>query len=247
MAAIDFPNSPTNGQIFTVGNVSWQWSSTLSVWTGIGTVNTGPTGPAGAAGATGPTGPGFGIYYAGNYVAENGYVTDISVARGSDGQLYLAKSTGQLGNPINYVSNGQWEIWIPKGADGATGATGAASTVTGPTGATGETGAASTVTGPTGATGETGPTGPTGANGADGSFEVSATAPTSPSQGDVWYDSSVGTSFIYYDGFWVSVSPATVGATGPTGATGPAASANIDGGTPSSTYGGISPLDGGGV
>jgi hypothetical protein len=218
MAAIDFPNSPTNGQIFTVGNVSWQWSSTLNVWTGIGTVNTGPTGPTGANGATGPTGPGFGVFYAGNYVAENGYVTDVSVARGSDGQLYLAKVTGQLGNPINYISNAQWEVWIPKGADGATGATGAASTVTGPTGATG---AASTVTGPTGAQGVTGPTGPTGANGADGSFEVSATAPTSPSQGDVWYDSSVGTSFIYYDGFWVSVSPATVGATGPTGPTGP--------------------------
>jgi len=149
MTAINFPDSPTNGQIFTVGNVSWQWSSTLSVWTGIGTVNTGPTGPAGA---TGPTGPGFGIYYAGNYVAENGYVTDISVARGSDGQLYLAKTTGQLGDPINYVANGQWEVWIPKGANGATGPTGTA-------GATGPTGAASTVTGPTGATGATGPTG----------------------------------------------------------------------------------------
>jgi hypothetical protein len=152
MTAINFPDSPTNGQIFTVGNVSWQWSSTLSVWTGIGTVNTGPTGPAGAAGATGPTGPGFGIYYAGNYVAENGYVTDISVARGSDGQLYVAKASGQLGDPINYVANGQWEVWIPKGANGATGPTGAA-------GATGPTGAASTVTGPTGATGATGPAG----------------------------------------------------------------------------------------
>jgi len=92
---------------------------------------TGPAGPAGADGADGADGaPGapFGIYYLGNYVSTNGYVTDIAVVRGSDGQLYLAKASGQLGDPINYQTNGQWEIWIPKGADGAPGADGSSLT-----------------------------------------------------------------------------------------------------------------------
>jgi hypothetical protein len=53
MTAIDFPNSPTVGQLFTVGDVTWEWTGT--VWQGLGTVgDTGPTGPAGATGAAGP-------------------------------------------------------------------------------------------------------------------------------------------------------------------------------------------------
>jgi len=76
-------------------------------------------------GEEGPAGDPFGIYYLGDYVSTNGYVTDIAVVRGSDGQLYLAKASGQLGDPINYQSNGQWEVWIPKGADGSDGAPGA--------------------------------------------------------------------------------------------------------------------------
>ena len=45
MAAIDFPNSPTVGQLFTVGDITWEWTGT--VWKGLGTV--GDTGPAGLA------------------------------------------------------------------------------------------------------------------------------------------------------------------------------------------------------
>ena len=78
-------------------------------------------GTDGADGTNGTNGTDFGIYYLGNYVSTNGYITDIAVVRGSDGQLYLAKASGQLGDPIDYQSNGQWEIWIPKGADGAQG------------------------------------------------------------------------------------------------------------------------------
>ena len=91
---------------------------------------TGPQGPQGEPGLnglegeTGPQGPAgdsFGIYYLGNYNSDSGYVTDIAVVRGSDGQLYIAKASGQLGDPVNYQTNGQWEVWIPKGADGSNG------------------------------------------------------------------------------------------------------------------------------
>ena len=36
MAAIDFPNSPTVGQLFTVGDITWEWTGT--VWQGLGLV-----------------------------------------------------------------------------------------------------------------------------------------------------------------------------------------------------------------
>ena len=125
----------------------------------------GPTGPQGDTGPTGPAGDAFGIYYLGNYNPLSGYVPDIAVVRGSDGQLYLAKASGQLGDPIDYVSNGQWEIWIPKGPTGPTGPSGADSTVPGPTG---PSGADSTVPGPTGPTGPSGPSGPQGNAGPSG-------------------------------------------------------------------------------
>ena len=61
---IDFPNSPTLNQTFTVGDQTWYWDG--SVWrismsqgaTGpTGPIGpTGPTGPQGAQGVTGPTG-----------------------------------------------------------------------------------------------------------------------------------------------------------------------------------------------
>jgi hypothetical protein len=51
---------------------------------------------------------------------------------------------------------------------------------------------------------------------------VSATAPTDPepTEGNQWFDSSTGTTYIYYDDFWVPVSPPKAGPTGPTGETG---------------------------
>jgi hypothetical protein len=178
-------------------------------------------GPTGPTGPTGPSGDAFGIYYLGNYNPLSGYVPDIAVVRGSDGQLYLAKASGQLGDPIDYVSNGQWEIWIPKGPTGPTGPTGpsgADSTVPGPTGPTGPSGADSTVPGPTGPTGPsgadstvpgpTGPTGPSGATGPTGPTGPSgATGPTGPVAGSanqiIYKDGSnapTGSANLVFDG-----------------------------------------------
>ena len=80
----------------------------------------GADGQPGTNGTDGAPGAGFGIFYLGNYNPSSGYVPDIAVVRGSDGQLYLAKASGQLGDPVGNTA--QWEVWIPKGADGTNGA-----------------------------------------------------------------------------------------------------------------------------
>jgi microcystin-dependent protein len=72
-----------------------------------------------------------------------------------------------------------------------------------------------TVTTRIGATGPTGPTGP------EGNFLVSQTQPSFATEGDVWYDSSTGQMFVYYDNFWIESNNSIVGATGPTGPIGP--------------------------
>jgi hypothetical protein len=63
-------------------------------------------------------------------------------------------------------------------------------------------------------------TGPTGPTGPDGSFLVSDTAPTGPVEGDVWYNSTTGQQFVYYDSYWVESAASVIGPTGPTGLTG---------------------------
>lgn len=83
----------------------------------------GTNGTNGADGAPGAAGADFGIYYLGNYNPNSGYLPNIAVVRGSDGQLYLAKASGQLGDPVGNTA--QWEVWIPKGQDGAPGTNGA--------------------------------------------------------------------------------------------------------------------------
>ena len=104
------PNNP--GYPPTPGSINASWTPIAD------------KGDQGTAGEDGAAGAGFGIYYLGNYVSTNGYLPDVAVVRGSDGQLYLAKASGQLADPVDYQNNGQWEVWIPKGADGADGADG---------------------------------------------------------------------------------------------------------------------------
>jgi hypothetical protein len=56
MTAIDFPNSPSVNDTYTVGNRVWKWNGT--VWEVVRSTvpySTGPTGPTGAT-VTGPTG-----------------------------------------------------------------------------------------------------------------------------------------------------------------------------------------------
>lgn len=81
----------------------------------------------------------------------------------------------------------------------------------------------SLVTGPTGAlgpTGATGSAGPTGATGPAAEFLVSPTPPTSPQEGQIWFDPTAAAEYVYYDGYWVELS-GPQGIQGPTGPTGP--------------------------
>lgn len=57
MAIINFPTSPVDGQVFTDGDHTWVYSSSVGAWNLQSQSVTGPTGPTGASGATGPTGP----------------------------------------------------------------------------------------------------------------------------------------------------------------------------------------------
>ena len=79
-----------------------------------------------------------------------------------------------------------------------------------------------------------------GGGSSGGSITVSDTAPLSPTSGQLWYNSSSGRTYLYYeDGTsnqWVEIGSAAVSPT-----------ANYDGGEPDTNYGGISALDGGGV
>ena len=76
-----------------------------------------------------------------------------------------------------------------------------------------------------GITGPIGPTGPVstvpGPTGPQGTFDVVDDAPENPDEGDVWFNSSDGRFYVYYDGFWIEALSNEAGPTGPTGPLGP--------------------------
>jgi len=69
------------------------------------------------------------------------------------------------------------------------------------------------------------------------SITASDTPPVSPAAGNLWFSTDEGSLYVYYDSFWVDISDGGGGAF----------YLNADGGTPTSVYGGISPIDGGTV
>lgn len=59
------------------------------------------------------------------------------------------------------------------------------------------------------------------AAGSSTSVTTSDSAPSAPDEGDLWYQTSTGKLFVYYDGYWVESGTGSQGPTGPAGATGP--------------------------
>lgn len=135
---IDIPNSPSNGDTYTVGDRTWRFNGTT--WDAVlFSAPTGPTGPTGAQGPTGPQGTDI------NFVGSVANVGALPTTGNSNNDAYIVDSDGNL-----YVWDGS--SWVDAGQ------------IVGPIGPTGPTGAAG-ATGPTGANGAAGATGPTGATG----------------------------------------------------------------------------------
>ena len=175
-------SDPADGEVLYFDTSSETWINGGSI--------VGPTGPAGVPGPPGGEG-------------EQGLP-------GNDGPPGEAGPIGPTG-PI-----GPFGDQGPAGNDGAVGDTGPEGPTgpqgpigpTGPTGAAGENGAP-------GAEGIQGPAGPTGPEGQEsivpgptgpaGTYTVSETEPEFPVTGDIWFNSVVGSTFIYYDNYWVGV------------------------------------------
>ena len=185
----------------------------------------GPSGAAGPTGPSGPTGPDGRTILSGS--------SDPTSGIGTDGDFYLNVTTNYFFGP---KASGSWRVGLclvgPQGPTGSTGASGPQGPTgsqgpQGPQGAQGNTGS----TGPTGPTGGPGPTGPIGNTGPTG-----PTGPVGPAGGPPGPTGSPGPS-------------GPTGSVGPAGPNGPAGQSNglLDGGSPSDTYGGISPIDAGGV
>jgi hypothetical protein len=195
--------------------------------------DTGPTGPTGATGPTGDTGPSGADSTVEGPTGPTGATGDTGPTGATGADSTVEGPTGPAGATGDTGPTG------PTGSEGPTGPSGGP---TGPTGATGETGptgpagadgfvGSDGATGPTGPTGPTGadstvegPTGPTGATGPNGIYDVSATGPSSPEEGQAWFDSVNGKFYVYYDGYWVEISSNKIGPTGPTGPIGPTGS-----------------------
>ena len=124
----------------------------------------GADGADGNDGAPGTQGdPGSpGLVYLGNYVSGNGYIANLAVVKGSDNNLYIATSSGGLGDPVG--NSAEWSIFLPKGVDGTDGTNGA--------------------DGADGAQGDPGPQGDPGADGADANLDTGTT--TINSYNPVW-------------------------------------------------------------
>jgi microcystin-dependent protein len=58
------------------------------------------------------------------------------------------------------------------------------------------------------------------------SAQVSETAPSSPAEGDIWFNSSNTITYVYYDGFWIEANPSEIGPAGPAGESGLVAQAS---------------------
>lgn len=197
------PVSPSQGDLWIDSDNLKLYVYYDSFWTQTSVPDAGPTGPQGPTGPLGPTGS---LGPTGPQGVSG--PTGPTGSQGVQGEIGPTGPTGTTG-PTGAESTVPGPTG-PTGTQGATGPTGADSTVPGPTGPTGPTGPI----GPTGPTGVAGPLGPTGSTGPAGNYDVSDTAPTSPIEGDGWFNSSNGRLYTYYDSYWIEVGASVTGDVG---------------------------------
>jgi hypothetical protein len=224
--AINFPNSPSLNDLYTLGTRQWKWNGngwalqplTAGFTGSIG--YTGSKGDIGFTGSLGATGLGFNIAKTYTSVAalsadtspsgivtgefaiiENGSLTDAENSR-----LYLWNGTvysyvSDLSGTIGFTgSKGDIGFTGSKGDIGFTGSLGAtgAQGVIGFTGSKGDIG----FTGSKGDIGFTGSKGDIGFTGSEGNLDITtaATPPTSGvGEGDIWVDNATGVQYFYYN------------------------------------------------
>jgi hypothetical protein len=162
MTAIDFPNSPTLGQIYITSNKAWRWTG--DVWDLVGSISQGPIGPTGPASTVpGPTGPRGSVGFQGatGPTGSNGLDGSGISILGQVANIAALPSTGNSATDA-YLVESENEIYVWDVADSEWFSLGPVVGPTGPTGPTGARGSDSSVQGPTGPTGPTGSTGPVG-------------------------------------------------------------------------------------
>jgi len=91
----DFPATPTDGQVVTLGTTRYQWSAAQGAWM-MQSGNVGPQGPAGADGATGPQGPAGADGAPGPTGGVTIEVSDTAPPTPADKSLWFQSSNGAL-------------------------------------------------------------------------------------------------------------------------------------------------------
>jgi hypothetical protein len=229
---VAFAATPIDGNALVYDITLGKWVNSNVVGTGergpTGPIGpTGPTGslgPTGSQGVTGPQGPsgsvgsGYGSTSSSDSrtIISSGQIIFNTVNTGAyltgQGVRIANSSSSYMEGTISSISSGS----ITVNVDTALGSGTYNSWVFTVSGNIGPTGPTSTVTGPTGGTGPTGPQGV--------SANALSSPPSSPSVGDVWFDTDTGQAYFYYnDGDssqWIEISGAA-GPTGPTGSLGP--------------------------
>ena len=195
----------SQGSIGFTGSVGFTGSIGSLGYTG----SLGPVGYTGSIGSLGYTGSQGTIGYTGS-LGPVGYT-------GSQGVVGYTGSVGFTGSQGTGFTGSKGDVGYTGsvGFTGSTGFTGSIGSI-GFTGSKGDTGS----TGFTGSQGDIGPVGYTGSGGGGGAtVTVSSTPPSSPSHGDLWWNSEEGSLKIYYDdgntSQWVDAAPA--GGVGPIG------------------------------
>jgi hypothetical protein len=197
-------------------------------------------GDKGDTGDTGPQGEtGTGVEILGSFAT----LAELQTAHptGNPGDGYLIEGSLYVWDGVGSEWDNVGSIQGPQGLQGPQGPQG----IQGLKGDKGDTGADSTVPGPQGAQGIQGPIGPqgiqgpvgpqgdiglTGEQGPQSTFSItSATPPSSPIEGQAWFNSLNGKSYIYYDSFWVEVGSSLSGPAGEPGEQGPAGPAGPQG------------------